>query len=136
MRSNELGQLFNGYVIVVLFQFLFFHSSHYRPHRSCEGYVFTGVCLSMGGAWSWGGSAPRGVPGPGGVSGPGGLVPRGGSQDALRQTPQERWLLLRMVRILLECILVHLKFRIDSLCEVNVNKTICISKNISTNMEN
>ena len=22
---------------------------HYRPQRSCEGYVFTGVCLSKGG---------------------------------------------------------------------------------------
>ena len=26
---------------------------HYRPQRSCEGYVFTGMCLSTGGnAWS------------------------------------------------------------------------------------
>ena len=23
--------------------------SHYRPQQSCEGYVFTGVCLSTGG---------------------------------------------------------------------------------------
>ena len=23
----------------------------YRPQRSCEGYVFTGVCLSTGGGW-------------------------------------------------------------------------------------
>ena len=22
---------------------------YYRPQRSCEGYVFTGVCLSIGG---------------------------------------------------------------------------------------
>ena len=29
---------------------------YYRPQRSCEGYVFTGVCLSTGG----GVSAPRG----------------------------------------------------------------------------
>ena len=87
----------------------------------------------MGGAWSWGGLLPGGYLGGIWSRGPG---PKGGSQDALRQTPQEGRLLLRMVRILLECILVHLKFRIDSLCEANVNKTICISKNISTNMEN
>ena len=29
--------------------FLFYQICHYRPQRSCEGYVFTGVCLSMGG---------------------------------------------------------------------------------------
>ena len=29
---------------------------HYRPQRSCKGYVFTGMCLSTGG----GGYAPRG----------------------------------------------------------------------------
>ena len=71
----------------------------YRPQRSCEGYIFTGVCLStggvpdpgvppLGGAWSWGGSAPErglllGVPGPRGVCSQGRLV----SQHALRQTP-------------------------------------------------
>ena len=50
----------------------------YRPQRSCEGYIFTGVCLStggsapVGGAWSqgvcsWGGCLlPEGGPGPGG----------------------------------------------------------------------
>ena len=43
----------------------------YRPQRSCEGYVFTGVCLSTGGGLLLGvpgpgGSAPGGVPGPGG----------------------------------------------------------------------
>ena len=35
----------------------------YHPQRSCEGYVFTGICLSTGGPL--GGSAPGG-PGPGG----------------------------------------------------------------------
>ena len=66
----------------------------YRPQQSCEGYVFTGVCLSTGGCLvlvgvcSWGvpgpgESAPRGVPGPrrsapGRVPGPGGgLLPGG-----------------------------------------------------------
>ena len=49
-----------------------FHS--YRPQRSWEGYVFTGVCLSTGGclvpggAWSWVVSALGGlVPGRGGA---------------------------------------------------------------------
>ena len=66
----------------------------YRPQRSCEGYVFTGVRLSTGGGSARGGLVP----------GPGGLI----SQHALRQTPtpRERWLLLWMVCILLECILV------------------------------
>ena len=58
----------------------------------------------LGGAWSWrvclvpGRCLPQGVPGLGGLV----------SQHALRQTPppRERRLLLRTVRILLECILV------------------------------
>ena len=41
---------------------LFFRAPFYRPQRSCEGYVFTGVCLSTG----RGGMSGRGVPGPGG----------------------------------------------------------------------
>ena len=54
---------------------------------------------ALGGAWSGGGAGPRGVSAPGGWF----LV----SKHALRQTPtQERWPLLRTVRILLECILV------------------------------
>ena len=73
--------------------------SHYRPQRSYEGYVFTGVCLSTGGGCLFRGggvsaqggmSAPRGrlilgVPGLGdsasgedGVPGPRGVpAPRG-----------------------------------------------------------
>ena len=84
---------------------------NYRPQMKLqEGNIFTGVCDSVhrvgvwsrgggawswgrvhgrGGAWSWGGSGPSGVPG--GV--PGGDPPR--------------WLLLRAVCILLECILVQ-----------------------------
>ena len=42
--------------------------SCYRPQRSCEGYVFTGVCLSTGGVCS------RGVSGPGGRLLLGGLL--------------------------------------------------------------
>ena len=56
-----------------------FQRLYYRPQQSCEGYVFTGVCLStQGGAWPGGG----GVHGPGGcmvlgVHGPGGAWSRG-----------------------------------------------------------
>ena len=82
-------------------------STHNRPQRSCEGYVFTRVCHSVhrgvpgpGGMPVLGGSAPGGgggclVPG---VSDPGGVCYRGGvvSQHALRQTPpRERRLLPR-----------------------------------------
>ena len=84
----------------------------YRPQRSCEGYVFTGVCLSTGGV-----PGPGGVPVPGGSASGGCLLPGRVpapdgclvwgfglvSQHALRQTPRERRLLLRTVRILLEC---------------------------------
>ena len=68
------------------------HRYNYRPQRSCEGYVFTFVCLSTGGvclvhggvwfrggAWSWGGAWSRGVCSRGVVS-----------QHALRQTPPGR----------------------------------------------
>ena len=55
--------------------------------------MFTGVCLSTGG-----------VPGPGGVSGPGGAW---FCTFCAWWRPPRR-LLLRAVRILLECILVHM----------------------------
>ena len=61
---------------------------YYRPQRTCEGYVFTGVCLSIGGrgfapggCLVWG-VCSQGDAGPGGVPGRG-LV----SRHALRQTP-------------------------------------------------
>ena len=51
----------------------------YCQKRSCEGYVFTGMCLSTGVAWSGG---VLGVPDQGGVCSRGGfggcLVPGGG----------------------------------------------------------
>ena len=123
----------------------------------CEGYVFTGVCLSTRGVGrypsmhcrlyanmpcsrsprgvvsqhalqvsrpttrggNWGGSSQGGVGSPGHTQGRswggscrGGLQAhtRGGlSQHALRQTPLPRWLLLRAVPILLECILLIVK---------------------------
>ena len=49
------------------------HSDCYRPQRSCEGYIFTGVCLSTGG-----GSLLPGVPGPGGCLLQGGVCSQGG----------------------------------------------------------
>ena len=112
----------------------------YRPQRSCEGYVFTGVCLSTGG----GGvsqhalqvvsqHALQQVSGGGGIQAclaaslQGGLLLPGvascGEVCLLRGVPApkcvcvcvcvcggdplpaSRWLLLRTVRILLECIL-------------------------------
>ena len=96
----------------------------YRPQRSCEGYVFTGVCLSTGGVsapkglglgvCSRGVSAPRGVgvgcllPGVCAWSGRGCLLPGGVGIQACTEAdpPRERRLLLRTVRILLECILL------------------------------
>ena len=57
----------------------------------CEGYVFTGVCLSTGGVYSQGrvcsqrGSAPRGMSVPRGVCSQGGLFPERGVS---RPTPK------------------------------------------------
>ena len=72
--------------------------SNYRPqtsfakvtflHLSVSNFVHSGGGVGVGGGW---------CPGPG---------PWGVSQHALRQTPSSRRLLLRTVRILLECILV------------------------------
>ena len=102
-------------------------------NEACEGYVFTGVCLStrggmrgcrggcvvvggqvwlQGGAWLW-----AGMCGCGGVCGCGGhvwlwgewgacVVVGGGMHRIRRDTVNER-----AVRILLECILVCLKFQ-------------------------
>ena len=117
---------------------------YYRPQRSCEGYVFTGVChsvhrgdipaciaggipaylavgdgilaciaggipaclvaggvlsqhaLQQGGACSWGGCLL-----------PGGACSGGVCSQGVWRPPRSRRLLLRTVRILLECILVH-----------------------------
>ena len=60
----------------------------YRPQRSCEGYVFTPVCLSTGGM----GGLPQCM--------------LGYHHPPGADHPPSRWLLLRTVRILLECILV------------------------------
>ena len=83
----------------------YFRSPCYRLQRSCEGYVFTGVCLSTGGEY-----LGRYPPRPG--------APQGQIPPGTRYTPQDqvhprdqvhppgRRLTLRTVRILLECILL------------------------------
>ena len=80
------------------------YTIHYRPQRSCEGYVFPGVCLSTGGGYSsmpcmWYPSMPcnrclggllTGSAWSGGCLVQGGLLPEGlVSQHALRQTHPE-----------------------------------------------
>ena len=79
------------------FYFCFCSDGHYRPQRSCEGYVFTGVCLSTGGGFLVGGSWSRGCLVGGGACSRGvcsqGVCSQGGwlvSQHALRQTPPGR----------------------------------------------
>ena len=79
----------------------FSHAEHiYRPQRSCgQGNIFTRVCLSMG--------EGDGVVCPGGVCVcPGGCL----GQCMLGYTP---WHMVndRPVRLLLECILVNVKFQ-------------------------
>ena len=122
--GNEL-QLFAFVSIKHLLSFCILAMSltlcgHYRPQRSCEGYVLQvsvcpqrgsvpgGIC-SRAGAWSQGGRVP-GPRGRGVCSGGGGVV----SQLALRRTSWDRRLLLRTVRILLQCILV--------ICRINFLK--------------
>ena len=73
----------------------------------CEGYVFTPVSHSVhrgGGVPGLRGVCSRGVPGPGGVPGLGASAPGGGVLGGDHHPPGR--LLLRAVRILLECILV------------------------------
>ena len=86
-----------------------------RKRSLGQGNMFTGVCLSTGGCLLPGGAWPRGVcllPGgclhPGGGSAPGGPWSQGGvcSQGGPGGDPRG-WLLLRVVRILLECILFY-----------------------------
>ena len=95
-------------------------------NEGCEGYIFTRFCLSTGrevsrpkprggwGVWLGGGlQAHTGGEDEGSGGGVSKHTPGGGcvqawgvSQHALRQTPSTRRLLLRAVRIVLECILV------------------------------
>ena len=97
-------------------------SYYYRPQRSCEGYVLTPVCLSTGGLPQCRNTTP-GSRHPLEQTPPQEQTPpeqapqeqappkqaSPGSRPPSRAgTPPSRWLLLRMVRILLECILVDL----------------------------
>ena len=72
--------------------------------RSCEGYVFTPVCLSTGGS----ASVHAGIPPPGSRHPLGSRHPPEASIPR-KQAPPSRRLLLRTVRILLQCILVYKK---------------------------
>ena len=112
---------------------LSFQTINYRPQRSCEGYVFTGVCLSTGGvsASVHGGilTPPEQTPPPQSrhhlpgadttsqeQTPPQKQTPTPGADIPPRRHPPEqtppqeqtpeRRPLLRTVRILLECILV------------------------------
>ena len=103
----------------------------------CEGYVFTPVCLSTGvgdclgpdpGGMSGGGGVLAGMsPGPHlavGVSRPRGCIPACTEADP----PLSRGLLLRAVRIILECILVwgkkmHMWLRCNTMFVVF--RTVC-----------
>ena len=88
----------------------------YRPQRSCEGYVFTSVCLSAGGSASvHAGISPRSKHPPHDQVAPNAGIPWEQALPHKRRHPPppgagtplpSRRLLLRMVRILLECILV------------------------------
>ena len=90
-----------------------------------QGVFGPGGCLVPGVAWSWGCLVP-GVPGPGGAWSQGCLIwgvpgPRGVSGGGSGGDPPGR-LLLRAVRILLECILVMSNISHCNLCE-NLNGT-------------
>ena len=80
-------------------------------NKVCEGNVFTGVCLSTGGACMAGGMCGRGACMAGGVHGKRvcmvGAYVTGGIHGGGCVVWQERWPLQWAVRILLECILVQ-----------------------------
>ena len=107
----------------------FHFNPNYRPQRSCEGYVFTGICLSTRGwgcllqcmlgyhppeqtpPWSRPPGADPPEQTPPGVDTPlGADTPQ--EQTPPRSTPPEIRPLLRTVRILLECILVIISIQL------------------------
>ena len=107
---------------------------YYRPQRSCEGYVFTRVCLSTGGVClsaCWDTTTaqsrhpqeqvPPPPPEPGTTSGAGTPLgagtPRSGTPQEQAPPPSRR-LVLRTVRILLEYILVFMYFSTKTLPNV------------------
>ena len=108
LRENIVISLIKYYTILANWHSMNIFTA--RKRSLGQGNMFTRLsfCPHGGrGVWSWGGSGPggiwsqggawsRGMPGPGGVPGP---------EGCLVETPPGR-LLLRAVRILLECILV------------------------------
>ena len=97
------------YSLITVCRKLFLKLYFYRPQRSCEGYVFTPVCLSTGG------DLPQCMlgyhPPPPRSSHPPSRHPPGAGTPEQAPPPPSRRLLLRTVRILLECILVIFIFR-------------------------
>ena len=103
-----------------LFLCTFHHTCHLTPpfpvylppaNKVCEGYVFTGVCLSTGR-----GSLPRGFLSSGVVSVQGGLCSGGSLFREGGLCPGGG--LCPEVRIILECILVN-KFFLDFVSAIN-----------------
>ena len=94
----------------------YLETNHYRPQRSCEGYVFTPVCHSVHKGRVCLSACWDATPPPSGSRHP--------------PPPEQRRLLLWTVRILLECILVTcLMFtaRKRSLGQGNVFISVCDS---------
>ena len=89
-------------MILVSRNLLMVHAFLLAANEFCEGYVFTGVCLSTEGVCMVeGGMCGGGVHGGGGHAWQGGIHATHTPQQILRDTVNER-----AVRILLECILV------------------------------
>ena len=77
--------LFESLVLRYMLESIGWFVTGYRPQRSCEGYIFTGVCLSMGGGVS--GSVHAGIPPPQEQTPPGTRHPPGA--DTLPPPPRE-----------------------------------------------
>ena len=95
-RPQRVGKVMFLHVSVILFT---------GGVPALGGYACSGGCLLQRGLL-WEGACSQGVPAPGGLL-PG--VPAPGGGGAWRP-PRSRWLLLRTVHILLECILVFIVF--------------------------
>ena len=94
-QVNEVIELVKGYGSTIKHLLTV---NYYRPQRSCEGYVFTRVCHSVHGR---GGGIPACIAGG---------IPACLAAGGVETPPRSRRLLLRTVRILLECILVYRVF--------------------------
>ena len=93
VRQETVVNVFNFYTLWKVPTIIFISVHHLLPPANvvCEGYVLTSVCLSTGGGVS--------RPTPGGVGIP-------ACTEASNPPPCSRRLLMRAIRILLECILV------------------------------